>query len=188
MSKLLAIGTLFVTVTVAAPPALRGPFIAANGVTVWMQSYDEAQLLFEAVAPPIALRERNYANVSGRRSATPTVDVRLVGNIAYAGTQPRHYDHAYFASGQQANLKIIDTGMLPCGDGSCAPSDDFVPCPDHCAYHERFVIELPRRTVKKRAENGMLTIRLHAKRGDYEIIKVPVAHLNAVREIAGREH
>jgi len=158
--------------------SVRSEVIASNGVTVTVHT-DEFAGRYEYTSPEIEVAD-GYAFVARIEQGGAAGDVQILGGFVYSG-EWRYYQSAVFRGGDPADFTARDRDV-----GRCSSSRYSRPS---CTLTETWGIKLTAEQIQQHAVDGLIPIQLRAVDSSANvIIQVPVASLEAIREVSSRPH
>lgn len=166
---------LSMTSAPASAQAVRSTVSASNGTQVTVYSDDFANR-YEYTAPVINIPDGFVLVATVRKGGTAQA-VHLSGSFSYIG-EWRRYNSALFRGGDQA--RFIEAGR---DVGRCFSSRY---SRASCSLNESFKIELSNDEIQKHSRDGKLAIQVRAQDTTTALIEVPVAYIEAVKEVSGR--
>lgn len=166
LTALLAVAAIFSAVAgESVTPASNGVNVTVNG--------DDFAARYEYSSPAIHISGDGNSGVVlvvAVKKGGQVGAVYLTGFVMYSDDW-RRYSKAIFKGGEPAALREGGKDVVSCSSRPCSLS-------------ETFHIDVTEAQIKKYAEDGKLSIQLRGQSADNFIVDIPVAYLEAVKEIS----
>ena len=156
-----------------AAQAVRSEVTTSNGIVVTVYA-DEFAGRYEYSAPSINFDSNSFALVMAVNRNGEVGDVMIGGSIFYSGDW-RFYNSAILRGGEEVAGVFEDRDVVSCRGSRYSRG---------CSVREGFRLMPTDEQIAQYAENGVLAIQLRSRSSNAIVVNIPVAHIEAVREIS----